>query len=184
MKYSSKPQIVIIIGKEQVGKSRLCSALLKRITHSGLKITGLISRLILNEGKPYAINVIDLKSNDTVELARFSPGWDSLKPERKWKFNNSAFSWGNEVLQNALPTDVLMIDEIGYQELENHQGWNSCFSILKRGDFQVAIIVVRSELINNAINLWNKSTVIEVKENSNREDLINHILKIIMKKGN
>jgi len=184
MNSPSNPKIVIITGNEKVGKSQLCSALLKRIAHSGMRITGLISKLVLKDGKPYAINAINLHSNDTVELARFKPGWDSSKPKRKWKFNNSAFSWGNNVLENAVPTDILIIDEIGYQELENHQGWNSCFPILEQGDFQTAIIVVRSELINRAVNFWKKSTIIEIKENSNYESLINQILKIILNNEN
>ena len=170
------PEIVIISGSEGVGKSTTCERIEQYARVKQIEISGIRSAIeISNKNKKIAINSIDLRGGTKVKLAYYLQRWDIKRPERKWKFNELAFLWGNKVLINSIPTGLLMIDEIGYQEIENEKGWNSCFSVLKSGQFDLAIIVIRKTLINSAKIIWPNAEIMEIKEGGPRENEFNHI---------
>ncbi len=153
------PKIAIITGEENVGKSTLCEKLLDYAQNKNLKVTGIISKLI--------------------HLAVYVPGWDKEKPERKWKFNSDGFRWGNKVLAYAIPSEVIFIDEIGYQELEKGNGWNNCFNILEQDSYKLAILVVRNNLLTTAKRIWKNAKVFELSKFHKHESIYEELKKLI-----
>ena len=123
--------ICILSGEENVGKSTLCKHAIEYCHTRNIKVSGIRSELQIVNNQRKSINSFDIKNGEMINLAVYSPGWDNEKPKRKWKFNKNAIKWGNDVLQRALPTDLLIIDEIGYLELEKGEGWIECFNILE-----------------------------------------------------
>jgi nucleoside-triphosphatase THEP1 len=156
-------RILIITGNENIGKSTLCKKLVIYARANGVMVTGILSELEVNEEKKVSIYSTDLKTEEKITFADYSPGWNVQKPERKWRFRSSVFEWGNHVLSNAIPTELLMIDEIGYQELENRMGWNECFSILSSQKYKIGILVIRPELIQKAKQIWGPTAIFELK---------------------
>ena len=154
---------LIITGNENTGKSTLCKKMVIFARSIGIMVTGILSELELDGKKKIALNAMDLRTGEKIKLADYSPGWDVLKPERKWKFNRNAFKWGNSVLTKAIPTDLLIIDEIGYQELENRMGWNACFSILSSRKYKLSVLVIRPELMYKAKQIWEIAAIFELK---------------------
>jgi nucleoside-triphosphatase THEP1 len=154
---------LIITGNENTGKSTLCKKMVVFARSLGIMVTGILSELEVDGKKNIAINSIDLRTGEKIKLADYSPGWDVISPERKWKFNGDAFEWGNFVLTKSIPTELLIIDEIGYQELENRMGWNACFSILLSQNFKLSILVIRPELINKAKQIWEIAAIFKLK---------------------
>jgi len=169
------PEIVIISGSEGVGKSTTCERIEQYARVKQIEISGIRSAIEISNNEKIAINSIDLRGGTKVKLAYYLQRWDIKRPERKWKFNELAFIWGNKVLVNSIPTGLLMIDEIGYQEIENEKGWNSCFPVLKSGQFDLAIIVIRKTLINSAKIIWPNAEIMDIKEDGPTENAFNSI---------
>ena len=71
--------------------------------------------------------------------------------------------WGDVVIQNSVPTNILIIDELGYLEFEKKMGWISAFKILDEGDYKNAIVVVRASLLGKALEKFENAVVIAVK---------------------
>ncbi len=54
-------------------------------------------------------------------------------------------------LEGAFPTQVFILDELGPLELELKQGWCYALQLLQRKRYALALIVVRPELLVEAI---------------------------------
>ena len=67
---------------------------------------------------------------------------------RCWKYGSEVFTWASEVLFSATPCDLLLVDEVGPLELLGNRGWVSALDVLRRGDFQAALVVCRPSLMN------------------------------------
>ena len=57
------------------------------------------------------------------------------------------------MLSQAESCDLLVIDEVGPLEVERGKGWVSAFDVLRAGDYVLALLVVRLELIAQARGL-------------------------------
>lgn len=172
-----KNKITIITGEKGAGKSLFISKLLNGIKEKGLILGGLYSPGIYKGGKKIGIAVENLRTCEKKMLASHAPGWDPEMPLREWKFNENAVSWGNDVLTHqALPCDILVVDEIGYLELEKGKGWTSIFNILKRDDYLYGYIVVRENLLPLALGFWEHARVIRISEIGNTRGFIENEL--------
>jgi nucleoside-triphosphatase len=170
------PPINILSGEENIGKSTLCRIIIEYCKLKNIIVSGIRSELEIVNNLKTEINSYDIKTGEKVNLAVYSPGWDEKKPERKWKFNREALDWGNDVLRRAVPTDLLIIDEIGYLEIEKGEGWNACFNILESNQYKLALIVIRPELLPIASNRFKKVCIFDLQEN-NRKIIENKLIK-------
>lgn len=160
-----KRNITFITGGKGAGKSLLIGQIVDEIRKNGLNIGGLHSPGIYKGDKKIGISVKNLRSCETKQLARYNPGWDPKMLIREWEFDEEAVLWGNDILANqALPCDVLIVDEIGYLELEKTLGWVSIFDILKRNDYSCAYIVVCESLLGLALQNWEGARIVRISE--------------------
>ena len=169
------PPICILSGEENVGKSTLCHQIIDYFNLKNIIVSGIRSELKNENNRRKAINSIEIKTGEMVNLAVYSPGWDKEKPERKWKFNQEAIIWGNNVLRNSVPTDLLIIDEIGYLELEKGEGWNESFSVLEGNQYLVALVVIRPELLPLATKRY-KNTFVYILQKNKKIKIKNRII--------
>lgn len=170
--------ICILTGQENMGKSTLCRRIIDFAKKRNIVVSGISSELEIVDHQRKAIHSFDIKTGEMINLALYSAGWDKEKTERKWKFNQEAFNWGNNVLLRSVPTDLLVIDEIGYLELEKGEGWNECFSILESDQYHLAIVVIRPELLpfaSTRIKYLNIYTL----QKENRKEIENKLLEKI-----
>ena len=175
MNDSLTPPICILSGEENIGKSTLCRQIIEYAKSRNITVSGIRSELEIMNYQRKAINSFDIKTGKMINLAVYSPGWDKEKPERKWKFNREAINWGNNVLRRSVPTDLLIIDEIGYLELEKGEGWNECFNVLESNQYQLALVVIRPELLTLASKRYEKTSVYTL-QNHNRKEIENKII--------
>jgi nucleoside-triphosphatase THEP1 len=68
----------------------------------------------------------------------------------RFLFDPRVLSWARQRLSPATPGDLVVIDEIGPLELERGEGWANALDVLKEGDFGLALVVVRPELVAQA----------------------------------
>jgi nucleoside-triphosphatase THEP1 len=169
-------KITIISGKRDIGKTNLCMLLRKKIVQADKEVSGVISPGLYKGDQKIGILTEDIRSGKSRQIARFAPGWDPENPNREWDFNQKAVSWGNERLKGCVPSDYLIIDELGYLEFEENQGWTAGLQALDRGDFNHAIVVIRPDLVNLAQARWGNISVFTLTEGDDLEKLADKIL--------
>ena len=163
--------VFIVPGTKNSGKTNLCKKLVKDLRGNSVVIKGIISPGVYAGDKKMAITAIDLSNDEKVILAENCPGWDKKKPIREWKFKREAIPWGKDVLSHSVPCDVLLVDEIGFLEFEENDGWSNVFQIISEKQFTSAVVVVRSLLLDHALTRWPEAMVLEVKESEDIDPL-------------
>ncbi len=155
-------EIVLITGEIQTGKTNLCLALYKKALEVNIKVGGVISPSVFEGGKKIAIDVLDLKSGKQKRLADLKTGEPSDLETKKWSFSLEAVDWGNEMLREAVPCDLLIVDELGPLEFHRAEGWVNGFDAVGNGEYRAALVVIRPSLIDIAARRWNISRIIDL----------------------
>ena len=172
-------KINLISGERDVGKTILCSKITEKLKNLRYSVAGIISPGIYRDNVKIGISALDIKSGREVRLADFSPGWDKENPNRVWKINAAAIPWGNHVLNKSVPCDILIIDEIGYLELDKKGGWKKSFEILDGKLFKMAFIVIRRELVEVALSHWENAQVLILESTEDVDFISKEILNQI-----
>lgn len=158
--------LFVITGSRGAGKTTFCDRMIRAARESGWQVAGLISRPEFEtEARGSAISrsaiqLEDLRSGAVRKLATRS---DSPTPGSKhWKFDDAVMDWGSQVLGTSTPCDLLVIDEVGPLELEREAGWQTAFTALKSGQYAIALVVVRPELLGEAMLRWPDANLVEI----------------------
>jgi len=162
---TNRKNIFIITGDKNIGKTSFCQAIVK-VLRPEKKITGIISPGQYIDEKKNGILAVDISSQKQILLAKYAPGWDKNNLQREWQFNHDAMVWGNQVLEKSTPTEILVVDEIGFLELEQNLGWTAIFPAMESKNFLNAIIVVRPCLLSIALDKWLVNEIIEISSTS------------------
>lgn len=155
-------EIVLLTGEIQSGKTNLCLDLYHRAQEAGIKVGGVLSPAVFEGGEKKAIDVMDLKSGNTKRLAELKTQTQTDLETKRWSFFPEAVGWGNKMLLEAAPCDLLLVDELGPLEFQRGEGWVNGFSVIESGDYSTALIVIRPSLIDEAAQRWNVSRVIDL----------------------
>ncbi len=170
------PDITIISGTKNAGKTKFCLCLVEQLHKEAAKVSGLISPGLYEQGHKTGILVRDLSTGAEKQLAVFDPGWDPLVPQREWRFNDEVVEWGNDCLKKATPTDILLIDELGFMELEQNRGWTAGMEALDKGLFTHALAVIRPDLLKIARERWNPAYFLTITPSTDSEVFVNKLI--------
>lgn len=163
--------LFLVTGSRGSGKTTFCTRLVDAARESGWHVAGLISHPIFEESPSassgardmtarVAIEAEDLGSGATRRLAMRS---ESPTPGTKhWQFDRQTIDWGNTVLQSSTPCDLLVIDEMGPLEFERESGWQAGFAALDGQQYAIAVVVVRAELLAEALIRWPGANLVEI----------------------
>lgn len=143
------------------GKTAFCAALVEQARCAGWEVAGILSPPFFEKGAKAAILAQDLRSGETRPLAIASPPPPELHwplaefylPLGNWLFSPAALAWGDEVLRQALPCDLFIVDELGPLELMESQGWMSALAALHSRKYRLGLVVVRPELLERACRI-------------------------------
>lgn len=171
--------IILLTGERDSGKTIVCEQVLNKISGTLKTITGVISPGRYEDNKKTGIYCINIANGDKNLLAFYSPGWDERNPQRDWQFIWETLHWGNEVLGNSVPTDLLVIDEVGYLEFEKGEGWANALAALDSRKYQHALVVVRPGLIDNALERYPEGKVFTISSTEDREIIIQQLVSLI-----
>ncbi len=150
----------LLSGQRGVGKTAFCVALARLAQLEGWQVGGLLTPAIFTGGAKTGILAENLKTGETRPLASLVQSASFDLPLGKWYFDRSVIAWGNRVLRDSLPCDLLIIDEYGPLELLRHEGWWASVDVLSRKEFRAALVVVRPELEGFARQALNISRTI------------------------
>ena len=177
------PKIVIITGGKNSGKSSFIKAFLNELCKANLLVGGIYSPAVIKEGSKIAIDAVNISTSERRQLAVFAPGWDAEMPLREWRFYNTVLQWGDRIIEKTIHDgnkfDVLIIDEIGYLELEKNDGWTSVFNLTNNSDFLSTYMVIREGLLVAAKNIWLKSRIVPINSICNEKKWISREIKYL-----
>jgi len=156
------PLLWALTGERGAGKTTFCRALAKLAHIIGWDVAGLLSPAVFENGLKTGILTEDLRTGESHRLASVSRQSPEDIPLGKWYFDPQTLAWGNYVLASSPPCELLIIDELGPLELTYQMGWQAALEILRRGGYQVALVVVRPELLAAACRLLDFSEIIPI----------------------
>jgi nucleoside-triphosphatase THEP1 len=174
----STPKYFILTGDRGVGKTTFCQRLVERAREIGMDVKGLISPAIFEDGKKVGIGVLNLSDNSSRRLA-FARECSIGEPNTgRWAFVKESIEWGNQVLIESAPCELLLIDELGILEFEEGTGWQHGFTTIHQGKFQLALVVIRPNLVGSALARWPGAEIIELTSTNEIETRIMQILRL------
>jgi nucleoside-triphosphatase THEP1 len=167
--------IVILSGERGVGKTTACRETVALAQANGYTCGG-----ILTSTQPDGeLDVIDVSNSETRRLT-LPPNTEPAIVQGRFRFAPETVGWGNIVLAEATPCQLLVVDELGPLELERGGGWQKAFDVLRRGNFALALVVIRPEMVVRA-QLWlpiGATTVFTVTP-ENRADFPPALLEVL-----
>lgn len=158
LKKNSK--IIILSGGRGTGKTVNCQRWVDQAAKSNWRASGLICPAIIEKGVKTGIAVKDLSTGETRKLAIQVDDSGGEVVTDHWKFDPVVLQWGSEVISNINLCDLLVVDELGPLEFYRQQGWVEAFDVIKAGQYRMAVIVIRPELLDEAKVLWPEAVVI------------------------
>lgn len=140
-------QIAILTGAPGTGKTTTCRRLLDHARQLGLDCSGIFCPARVDDGLKVGIDVVDARTGERRHLADVDelPGRLRAGP---YRFDEEAVAWGVARLGAACPCDVLFVDEIGPLEMDRGEGWANALEVLRRGEYRLAVAVVRPSLVD------------------------------------
>jgi nucleoside-triphosphatase THEP1 len=154
--------LYILTGERGSGKSTVCSRVVAGARTNGLDVAGILTQRI-PEGDSTSRRVVDIASGQSRpfgEQPGAAPPVSALRPPAAsisdaltpgWRFDSGVFGWANELLRRSTPCDLLVIDELGPLELLGGRGWVEGVSVMRSGDFAVALVVCRPALLDKFV---------------------------------
>jgi nucleoside-triphosphatase THEP1 len=156
------PLTVLITGPRGVGKTTLCLRTVALAKEAHYSCAGLLT---LREDDDRRV-VVDVRTGDRRSLTATGPGG---VPVGRYVFDPGALAWGAEVLAHSTPCDLLVVDELGPLEMAG-DGWAVGMDVLREGRFLLALVVVRPELVAEALERFPDAWALEVTP-ENRDGL-------------
>ena len=155
-------EIILLTGELQSGKTNLCLDIYQLAQETGIRVGGIISPAVFKGDKKTAIDALNLKSGIRKRLADLRTSHQTGLETQRWSFDPEVVDWGNQMLKEAVPCDLLLIDELGPLEFQRKQGWVNGFAVIDSGEYSTAVIVIRPSLIEEATRLWRVSRIIDL----------------------
>ena len=168
-------EINIITGGIGQGKTTLCHRLVASATQKGWAVKGVLSLPVFEDGRKIGIDLLDVSSGEKRRLAHRDRPTSGPRTSG-WHFLASALAWGDEILNRAVPCDLLVIDELGPLELLRNVGWQAGIDALNSGAYQIAVVVVRPSLLKEAFGIWPQAAVVKIAAPEQAAKLVGDIL--------
>lgn len=174
------PPLWILSGKREAGKTSFCRRLISAAQGRGIDTAGLISPAIFIQGKKIGFNILNVRTGESRPLAQLrGEEMDGIVTHR-WKFDESNFTWGAEVLADSVPCGLLVVDELGPLELEQGRGWVTGIAALSGQEYTAAVVVIRPELTAKAKSLWSHAGIVEIDPIQSHDEETQLVEKILL----
>ncbi len=130
-----EPLMFLITGSRGAGKTSFCRTLVQEAREAGWRVAGILSLAVFEGNQRLAIEAEDLRNETRHRLAsRMTDETSGTGPTTKnWQFDAEILKWGDGVLQQSTPCDLLVVDELGPLEFEREQGWQAGLSAVEFG---------------------------------------------------
>jgi nucleoside-triphosphatase THEP1 len=160
-------RILLVSGQSGCGKTAFCTRFLHGLPETirnSWRIRGILSPPLMRGGERCGIIAVNLETNERRHFAAHNRSKAGGIHTASWRFDPRTLRWCNEVLAAAVPCDLLIIDELGPLEFEQDRGCLEGLKAVDTGQFQLAVVVVRTRLIERALERWPSADRIDLSQ--------------------
>lgn len=175
-----KNGICILCGSSGSGKTSALLRLLESLSSTAWACRGIICPPVFFEGNKIGIDLLNVSTRESTRLADVNLTGETSLATRGWKFNDQTVRFGNQILQNSIPCDLLFVDELGPLEFERGEGLMEGFPVINSRAYQLALVTIRPSLLGAALRCWPEALVLDVNQ-ANQDALVSKLLKLIEK---
>ncbi len=160
------PPLWLLTGPSGAGKTTFCRRLVQHARGQGWEVAGLLSPAWIKDGQKVGILAEDPRSGEQQTLAYAAPRPQADLRLGKWYFDKQVLGWGNRVLENSSPCDLLIVDELGPLEFGAGDGLQTAFDLIAAGNYRAGCVVIRPALISQAQSRWPWAEVLPIADAS------------------
>jgi nucleoside-triphosphatase THEP1 len=156
---SRRPDIFILTGERQSGKTTFLKELIRIIRSKGVNPGGFISEGVHEGENRTGFNLADITTGSAIELCCTVERPGMIRQGRFW-FSREALLKGEEIISKAVASKalIIVIDEVGPLEISG-KGWYDAIESATATSDAVHIWTVRKSLITKAARRWNTGNV-------------------------
>jgi nucleoside-triphosphatase THEP1 len=158
----NKPRLLFVSGPKGSGKTLWCMELIRHAQAQGLRVSGLISPSIFENGKKVGIGLWNLQTGEQRRLAYLKGAEAGDIQTQNWQMLAATMEWGNSVFAEIDPCDLFVLDEIGPFEMEHGVGFVDGLKIIDTAQDFPCVAVIRPSLINEARKRWKWAEVLDL----------------------
>ena len=156
-------KITIISGATGAGKTVLCERALAACCERQIDVAGVISRSEYEGEEKVRLYCQNIRGGERWLAERTDRPVPFTGPTTKcWAFDAETIAWANELLTQATPTNVLIVDELGPLEFGRGEGFMKAFDLIDGGEYRHALVVVRPGLTEAALKRWPHAEVVDL----------------------
>lgn len=159
-------QRVIITGEIGAGKTSFCQELVRLGQQSGLVVQGILSHAVFEDGQKEGIQAVNVGTGESHLLARKQDRTEGSE-RLGWAFDDDVVQWSNGVLEQSVPCDLLIVDELGPLEFNRRQGFQQGLQVMDGGQYSAGVTVIRPHLVEQAIQRWPDGRIILIERGEN-----------------
>jgi nucleoside-triphosphatase THEP1 len=167
-------QILLLTGGRGVGKSTVCFDAVTQARGLGYTCRGLVTLRCGIDDR----TVLSVENGATRPLTA-AHHVDNGVVLGRYRFDPATLAWGSAVLSRSTPCDLFIIDELGPLELIRGEGWVGALNVLRRGEFRLALVVVRPALVARVRSRLNGRLKTLRVTPENRDDVPGKILNAL-----
>ena len=155
-------KIILLSGSSGSGKTTTLLLLLERLKPLNLDFRGIVCPPVLVQGEKTGFKIQDVTSGESMLIGGLNTSRTAYMATPKWKLEPLAVEWGNKILKNSTPCEVLIVDEMGPIEFDRNEGLTQGLSAVDSRAFSVALVTIRPSLLQNALQRWPNSITISI----------------------
>jgi len=140
------PEIIIITGSVNSGKSQLLEKLADQERKNGALVSGIIAQAVFERGFKAGFDVLNVSTGKIRLLARISKTQDELFCAGKYSFSEAGFIFAKQAILDFHKGGAVFLDEIGPLELEG-RGYADCLRTLLGSDIARLYLAVRNSCL-------------------------------------
>jgi nucleoside-triphosphatase THEP1 len=158
-------RITIISGSTGAGKTVLCEKALAACRERGMDVAGVISRSEYEGEEKVRLYCQNIRGGERWLAEQTDRPVPFQGPTTKcWAFDAETIAWANDLLAQATPTNVLIVDELGPLEFGRGEGFLKAFELIDAGEYRHALVVVRPGLTETALKRWPHAEVLDLDQ--------------------
>lgn len=170
-------KVFIMIGSGGEGKTSQVENIINALQSNKISVGGIYSPRIVDKGNTKGYDVVNIKSKERAGFLRILND-DNCEQIGKYSIIKSGLQFGRNALELSQneSNDIVIIDEIGWLELEN-RGWADQLRELILLDNNHLLLTVRSSLEKQVIQKYNlqNAIVLNASESNSGEFILQHI---------
>jgi len=167
--------IFILTGPHHSGKTSLCKRIADRLKKDGVLTDGFLSFSIHHEDRVIGYDLFDLKKRTSLPFIR-KKGEEHWEKVGSYYFFPLGLAYAEEIISQSEKGSLLIVDEVGPQELKEKGLWPELKRIIFEGH-QNLLLVVRERLLNQYLNVLKAKEVkiFHIKDQNAEKVLMNDL---------